>query len=97
MEFEWDPDKNLENIRKHGLAFSDANRVFNSPMLEALDDGEDYGEGRWIGIGLLDARIVVLVFTEPRPETVRIISLRKALSHERQRFEKYLQDELGKG
>lgn len=64
-------------------------------MLVALDEREDYGEDRWIGIGLLNGRVVVVVYTEPDDETIRIISLRKALSHERKRYEQYLKNRLG--
>jgi hypothetical protein len=55
-------------------------------MLIDLDDRFDYGEDRWIGIGQLQSRIVVVVYTEPDEATIRIISLRKALSHERQTY-----------
>ncbi|MEH1816536.1 MAG: BrnT family toxin [Nostoc sp.] len=48
---------------------------------------EDYGEDRYLGIGLLDGRIVVVIYTEPGEKMVRIISLRKALSHERKSYE----------
>lgn len=90
MNFEWDERKNQLNIDKHGFNFADAYRAFDLPMLVELDDRSDYDEDRWIGIGLLDGRIVVIVFTEPDVETTRIISLRKALSHERKRYEQYL-------
>ncbi|MBD2677861.1 MULTISPECIES: BrnT family toxin [Nostoc] len=60
-----------------------------------LKELEDYGEDRYIGIGLLDGRIVVIVYTEPGEEIVRIISLRKALSHERKRYDQYLKNRLG--
>jgi uncharacterized protein len=66
-------------------------------MLTALDDRADYGEERWIGIGLLDGRVVVVVYTEPEHDCVRVISMRKALSHERRDYEAYLQDRLGTG
>jgi uncharacterized DUF497 family protein len=66
-------------------------------MLVARDEREAYGEDRWIGLGLLDARVVVIVFSEPAEDTVRIISLRKALRHERDRFEQHLKDQLGSG
>lgn len=95
MNFEWDEDKNQENIRKHGVDFADAWEVFEAPMLRDLDVREDYGEDRWSGIGFLGNRIVVVLFTERGEESVRIISLRKALKHERQRFEEALRDELG--
>jgi hypothetical protein len=64
-------------------------------MLTELDDREDYGEDRWVGIGLLEARVVVIVFTERGEDTIRVISLRKALTHERQKYEQTLRDRLG--
>ncbi|WP_242059050.1 BrnT family toxin [Nostoc foliaceum] len=64
-------------------------------MLVYLDERENYGEDRYLGIGLLDGRIVVVIYTEPGEEMVRIISLRKALSHERKRYEQYLKNRLG--
>lgn len=95
MKFEWDEEKNKENIRKHGFDFADAWEIFESPMLVARDTREDYGEYRWNGIGLLGNRIVVVVFTERGEDTIRIISLRKALRHERKKFEEHLRDRLG--
>ena len=68
MNFEWDHTKNQVNIIKHGLDFADAHKVFEHPLLVNLDEREDYEEERWIGIGLMDTRIVVIVFTERRRE-----------------------------
>ena len=95
MNFEWDERKNESNISKHGFDFADADRIFNLPMLVFFDDRQDYGEDRLVGIGLLDGRVVVVVYTEPDQETIRIISLRKALSYERKRYEQYLKNRLG--
>lgn len=92
MNFDWDDNKNLENIRKHGFDFADAWEVFESPMITRLDTREDYGEDRWIGLGFLGNRVVVVVFTEPAENTVRIISLRKALKYERKKLEEALKD-----
>ena len=61
-------------------------------MLISLDVKEDYGEERWIEIGFLRGRIVVFVFTERDDDTIRIISLRKALKYERIQFERTLQN-----
>ncbi|MBW4637155.1 MAG: BrnT family toxin [Gloeocapsa sp. UFS-A4-WI-NPMV-4B04] len=88
MRFEWDEEKNQANIRKHGFNFTDAWEIFESPMLISLDVKEDYGEERWIGIGFLRGRIVVVMFTERDDDTIRIISLRKALKYERIQFER---------
>jgi hypothetical protein len=95
VTFEWDEQKNQANIRKHGLDFADAWEIFTTPMLTMIDEREDYGEERWIGVGLLQARVVVVVYTEPDEGTIRIISLRKALTHERTRYEQALRNQLG--
>jgi len=95
MKFEWDQQKNQANIAKHGLDFADAPRVFNLPLRISLDERQDYGEDRWIGLGILDGRVVIVVFTEPDEQAIRIISLRKALPYERKRYEQFLKDELG--
>jgi uncharacterized DUF497 family protein len=50
VDFEWDEDKNQENIRKHGFDFGDAWEIFEAPLLTALDTRTHYGEDRWTGI-----------------------------------------------
>jgi uncharacterized DUF497 family protein len=90
MLFEWDEDKNRANIQKHKIDFADIPAIFNGPMLVELDEREDYGEERWIGIGFLRDIVVVVVFTERRQDTIRIISARKASKHERKRYEQAL-------
>jgi uncharacterized protein len=94
MNFEWDELKNEINIDKHGFDFADAYQIFDLPMVVDLDERSNYGEDRWIGTGLLNERVVVVIFTEPDRKTTRIISLRKALSHERRRYEQYLKNRL---
>ncbi len=95
MNFEWDEGKREVNINKHGFDFADAYRIFDLPMVVEIDERGDYGEDRWIGTGMLDGRVVVVIYTEPDRNTVRIISLRKALSYERKNYEQYLQNRLG--
>jgi uncharacterized protein len=96
MNFEWDDLKNETNIDKHGFDFADAYRIFSSPMVVDVDNRRDYGcKDRWIGTGLLDGRIVAVIFAKPDRETTRIISLRKALSDERRNYEQYIKNELG--
>ena len=94
MQFEWDEEKSRENIRKHDLDFADAPEIFDAPMLTNLDGREDYGEDRWVGIGFLRNVVVVVVYTETE-DVIRVISLRKALKHERTKFEEALGNELG--
>ena len=95
MRFEWDENKRVENIRKHELDFADAWQIFDAPSLVNVDNRKDYGETRFIGIGFLRDIIVTIVFTEPNEETIRVISLRKALKYEREQFEQYIANELG--
>ena len=97
MHLEWDEEKNKANLRKHGLDFADAWEIFASPMLTALDERAEYGEVRWIGIGMLKTRVVVIVFIERDEDIIRVISPRKALSHEHKQYEQALRDRLGSG
>jgi uncharacterized protein len=94
VNFEWYEEKRQANVIAHGLDFADSWEIFEGPMLAGLDEREDYGEERWIGIGLLKGIIVVIVFTERGEETIRVISLRKALKHERIKYEQAIRDGL---
>jgi uncharacterized protein len=95
MQFEWDEDKNETNIRRHGIDFADIPTVFNAPMLTDLDDRIEYGEDRWMSIGILANLTVVIIWTERDTDTIRLISARKANRYERQRYESYLTNRLG--
>jgi len=94
VNFEWDEEKRRANIITHGFDFSDSWEIFEGPMLTGLDEREDYGEDRWIGIGFLRTIVVVIVFTERGEDKIRVISLRKALKHERIKFEQAIRDGL---
>ena len=95
MKFIWDRRKNEANIRKHELDFADAYKVFGSPVLVGLDEREEYGEDRSIGIGLMENRVVVIVFTEPEENTIRVISFRKATTDERNNYEQEYKNQFG--
>jgi hypothetical protein len=77
------------------LDFFDAWEIFEAPVLVEPDLRYDYGETRYLGIGFLRNIIVLVVFTERNGDTIRIISLRKAKRDEREKFFKYLQNQLG--
>lgn len=74
MNFEWDENKNADNIRKHNLDFRDAWQIFDAPLLVDIDNRKDYGETRFVGIGILKNFVVTLVFTEPNEAAIRIVS-----------------------
>ena len=92
MRFEWDERKNALNVSRHKIDFADVPLVFNGPMVVGYDDREDYGEDRWIGIGLLRNTVIVVVFIERERDTVRIISARKANRYECQRYAEAIKD-----
>ena len=82
MKYIWNDAKNHLNIRKHGIDFTDVSSMFQHPMVTFLDQRKDYGEERWIGIGILKTILAVVIFSEPGENTIRIISARKATHYE---------------
>jgi uncharacterized DUF497 family protein len=78
VEFQWDTRKAESNLRKHGVSFSFAMKVFqDSNRLERLEDSEDYGETRWVVIGLAGQILVTAIYVW-RGDDIRFISVRKA-------------------
>lgn len=83
MRYEWDPQKDELNRRKHGLRLHDALPVFTDlHALEFEDDRFDYGESRAVTVGLSQGRLLAVVHTFRDPDLIRIISVRKASRHE---------------
>lgn len=83
VRVEFDPVKDDVNRAKHGVSLQAATGFDWDTALEREDDRFDYGEVRCVAIGLIDARLYVMVFTEGSDdEVVRIISLRPAEKHE---------------
>ena len=81
MKFTWDEAKHKTNLVKHGLDFGDAEIVFSGATFTFEDDRFDYSEQRFITIGMLYSKVVVIAHTE-RNDVIRIISMRKATKHE---------------
>ena len=80
--YEWDPRKAKQNLRKHGIAFSDAVSVFFDDSAITIEDINPEEE-RFATLGM-DAlgRILVLVYTW-REDNIRMISARNATEKER--------------
>lgn len=87
MEFEWDETKNTANISKHHIDFADAIEIFQHPILTGIDNRENYREERWIGIGQMQNRTIVIVYVEYQNDSIRIISARKATQREKKYYE----------
>lgn len=87
MQFEWDDAKNRSNIEKHGLSFATAIRIFEGPVLTAIDARFDYGEVRELSIGRIGNAMIIVVAHTDRAGITRIISARPAKKAERMRYE----------
>ena len=85
MQIEFDPDKRDKTLAERGLDFAQAGEVFAGVNVTAEDARFDYGEPRFTTVGVLDGRMVILVWT-PRGEVRRIISMRKANEREIEKF-----------
>ncbi len=81
VRYEWDEAKRQSNIQKHGIDFVGIEKVFAGKTVTIQDDRFDYGEPRFITLGLLSGRLVVIAHTETN-EVIRIISVRKATKNE---------------
>jgi hypothetical protein len=90
MDFEWDPHKNLINLKKHQISFEEAVEIFSRPTFTFTDDQKAYGEVRKISIGQLQSQIVIVVVHATRQQHLRIISARPANSKERRAYYAYL-------
>ena len=85
MLIEFDPDKRDKALAERGLDFSRAAEVFEARHFTAKDERAGYSEPRYITVGQLDGRMVVMVWT-PRGEARRIISMRKTNEREQARY-----------
>ena len=91
MSYEWDERKRQANIKKHGIDFVDVPEIFDSDVVILSDERFDYGETRFIGIGILKKQIIVVAYTE-RGDNIRIISARKATKNEQIYYFQQLED-----
>lgn len=84
--FEWDENKNLSNIEKHGISFQTASQVFEDENRIEMYDyvNSTINEDRFRTIGLVDD-VLFVVFTE-RKNAIRIISARRATPKERRAY-----------
>ena len=87
VEIEFDPDKRARTLAGRGLDFARAAEVFAGYHFTEPDLRANYGEERFITVGTLDARLIVMVWTH-RGKARRIISMRKANDREKAGYAK---------
>lgn len=85
VRIEWDEAKRRSNVEKHGIDFLGVEAVFDGFTLTVEDRRRNYGELRYVTVGLLQGRVVTVVHTE-RGDAIRIISVRKATKYEQRTY-----------
>ena len=89
MRFEWDDEKAISNLEKHGVSFGEATEVFYDPnALEGYDTEHSTNEDRFFIIGLSSRRLLYVVYAEREGDVVRIISARRAVRKEQEDYER---------
>jgi uncharacterized protein len=82
MRISFDPAKRARAFEERGLAFEDAAHVFEGERRVEFEDVRfDYGEERWVTVGFLAGRMVIVIWT-PRGDARHVISMRKANARE---------------
>lgn len=86
--FEWDPEKAVGNLRKHGVSFEEATTVFGDPMAMNMPDPDhSLTEERFVLLGLSHRlRLLVVAYAE-RGTRTGLISAREANRKERRQYE----------
>lgn len=85
MRFEWDEAKRRVNLQKHGVDFADVSAIFEGDIVTLVDDRYEYGEVRYVTIGLLKGRTIVVAHSGSE-DVIRIISARKATRYEERAY-----------
>jgi uncharacterized DUF497 family protein len=97
MNFDWDPEKSEANLADRGFDFDFATLIFDGLVLEVEDRRRDYGEVRFVAIGLAEGIALTVIYTD-RPDAAggvirRVISARRSNRHERKAYEAAIQEE----
>ena len=94
MKVSFDPDKRAAILEKRGIDMLDAAEVFAGPTATWLDDRGDYGEARWLTVGLLAGRVVLIAWTQ-RGASRRLISMRYCHAKEVRKFRRRFPEAFG--
>jgi uncharacterized protein len=88
MKFEWDENKAIKNLLKHGISFEEAKTVFSDPLyVEFYDPDHSEDEERYLIVGeSYQGRLLIVSYTERR-DFIRLISARVVTRTEREAYE----------
>ncbi len=88
MPFDWNPDKAIQNVRKHGVSFEEAATVFTDPLSQMFFDHEHSDdESRYVTMGMSGRKRLLVVGHTERGKEIRIITARLATKKERKSYE----------
>jgi uncharacterized DUF497 family protein len=82
VKLEWDERKRRSNLARHGIDFADLEPLFAGLTITINDERFEYPEPRFLTVGFLEERLLLVAHTET-DRVIRIISARKATSHEK--------------
>jgi uncharacterized DUF497 family protein len=94
VKFDWNEEKRQTNLRKHGIDFADVPTLFDGYTVTVEDSRLSYGESRFITVGLVKGRAIVVAHTE-RGDKMRVISARKATKNEEISYFEQITHRLG--
>jgi hypothetical protein len=87
VQLEWDETKRQSVIAQRGVDILYAALIFDGPVLSRQDDRHDYGESRYISVGMVDDECFVVVHS-PRDGSTRLITAWKGGRDERSIYQK---------
>ncbi len=90
MKFDWDVDKAISNLSKHGVSFDEAKTIFDDPLfVDFHDPDHSIDEYRYLIIGESARKRLLIVFYTERAEVMRLISAREVTPKERRFYEQF--------
>ena len=88
IDFEWDPNKAVRNLQKHGVSFAEAATVFRDDLsISVPDPDHSMEEERFITVGVSSRNRLLMIAHAERGDCIRIISARELTPRERRQYE----------
>jgi uncharacterized DUF497 family protein len=89
LRFEWDPNKAIRNLARHGVSFEEARTVFGDPLAITIYDETHsrLGEDRWITTGLSERKRHLVVVSRDLEDGIRILTARQATKRQIKDYE----------
>ena len=88
MRFDWDENKAVSNLSKHGVSFEEAKTVFDDPLyVDFYDPAHSDREDRYLIVGESSQRRLLIASYRERGNLIRLISAREVTRTERKVYE----------